>query len=142
MQKTHPTPRPAVFILLVLIAISIHAASPALPENATNMDVMKLMVIPSSDFIWAAQEAPQDDAGWAQIRSHADQLSEAGNLLMAEIRAQEGETWSREAQALIEAARSAANAAADKNFDALSEAGEAMYNSCESCHAQYLKAKQ
>jgi cytochrome c556 len=106
------------------------------------MDVMTLLVIPSSDFIWGVEEAPQDDAGWAQIRSHADQLSKAGDLLLAENRAQEGETWPREAHALIEAARSTGKAAADKNFDALSEAGDAMYTSCESCHAEYLKVKE
>ena len=102
---------------------------------ATVKDVMLGLTIPNSDFIWGVEEEPVDDAGWEAIRLNAVMLGESANLLMAPDRAGDGETWANQARALIAAAGITVAAVDAKDFDGVIDSGEAIYNSCETCHA-------
>jgi len=48
-------------------------------------------------------------------------------------------TWMQYSRAMVDAAASVAKAADAKNGDALSMASDALYDTCETCHAKYLK---
>ena len=105
---------------------------------ATVKDVMLGLTIPNSDFIWGVEEEPVDDAGWDAIRLNAVMLAESANMLMAPERAREGDIWATEARALIAAAGTTVSAVDAKDFDGVIDSGEAIYNTCETCHATYL----
>ena len=106
--------------------------------GATVKDVMLGLTIPNSDFIWGVEEEPLDDAGWDAIRLNAVMLGESANLLMAPERSRDGETWENQARALIAAAGITVAAVDAKEFDGVIDSGEAIYNTCETCHATYL----
>jgi len=127
-----------VTIATLLAGISAAADSPATETVATVKDVMLGLTIPNSDFIWGVEEEPTDDLGWAEIRLNAIMLAESANLLLAEGRAREGDTWASQASALATAARVTISAVDSKDFDGVIDSGEAIYNTCESCHTVYL----
>ncbi len=71
------------------------------------------------------------------MRSGAAVVAEAGNLLMMEGRAFDREEWMTYSRGMIEAARTAIEAAEAKDVPALFDAGGAVYESCTACHAKY-----
>ena len=105
---------------------------------ATVKDVMLGLTIPSSDFVWGVEDEPADDAAWDEVRLNAVMLVESANLLLAPERARDGEKWASEAAALIAAARVTIAAVDARDFDGVIDSGEAIYDSCESCHASYM----
>lgn len=130
---------PCIVVMFSMLFASTggQAETPVIQDTSTVKDLMIGLTIPASDYIWGVEDAPQDDAGWKGIKTNADLLAKSGTLLLSEGRARDGEAWSRESNALISAAGMAGKAADAKNFDLLMEAGEAIYNSCESCHTEY-----
>lgn len=128
----------SVTIATLLAGVSAAADSPATETVATVKDVMLGLTIPNSDFIWGVEEEPTDDFGWAEIRLNAIMLAESANLLLAEGRAREGDTWAQEARALATAAKVTISAVDAKDFEGVIDSGEAIYNTCESCHMVYL----
>ena len=137
---THAPSKPSIALFMFFsLAIQNGQADP-LPIEATSSvkEVMLALTIPASDYIWSIQESPEDDAAWDLILLNADKLARSGKLLLDESRVQEGEIWSQQAHALIDAAGIAAKASKEKSFDLLMDAGDAIYNSCASCHAKYL----
>jgi len=117
-------------------------ADPDQPEaDSPVKKVMLEITIPASDYIWSIEDAPEDTAVWEQIRLNADKLAESATLLLNEDHIQQGDTWANQARALNEAAGQAGESADLRDFDKLMEAGEAIYNSCEACHAQYQKSE-
>jgi len=102
-------------------------------------ELMRALTIPNSDAVFRAQgEAPTDDAGWEALQRNALILAESGNLLMIGARARDTGNWRKDAYALIDASAAALNAARAKNAEQFSQAADAIYNACESCHKDYL----
>ena len=122
------------YCLSLLLVCSTSIADPV----ATVKDVMLGLTIPNSDFIWGVEEEPVDDGGWDAIRLNAVMLAESANLLIAPGRARDGDVWASEARALIAAAGVTVSAVDAKDFDGVIDSGEAIYNTCETCHATYL----
>jgi len=114
------------------------APQPAFKPVGTVMQIMEAVVIPSANAIWnVPAEAPKSDEDWASVRNSALALAEAGNLLMIGDRAKDQDAWMRASQVLVDAGTTAFRAAEAKNLDAITAAGDAIYNSCEGCHMQY-----
>ena len=102
------------------------------------LQIMEAVIIPSSNVIWnVPAEAPENDEEWATVRNNALSLAEAGNLLMIGERAKDQDAWIRACQALVDAGTAAFRAAEAKDVDAITMAGDTIYNACESCHMQY-----
>jgi cytochrome c556 len=117
------------------------AAAPAVNTVASVKQIMEAMVEPGSDAVFkAAADAPTDadDNAWAAIRNAAVTVSESGNLLMLGDRVKDRTDWMKMSRAMVDAGARALKAATDKNADALSAAGDEIYNTCETCHAKYL----
>lgn len=111
---------------------------PAFQPVGTVMQIMEAVVIPSSNVVWnVSAEAPKTDEEWATVRNNALTLAEAGNLLMIGGRAKDQDAWMKAAQALIAAGTTAFHAAEARDVDAVTTAGDDIYNSCEGCHMQY-----
>jgi len=114
------------------------APQPPFKPVGTVMQVMEAVIIPSSNAIWnVSAKAPKGDDEWVMVRNNALALAEAGNLLMIEGRAKDQDAWMRAAQALIDAGTTAFHAAEAKDVDAVTAAGDTIYNACEGCHMQY-----
>lgn len=128
----------SILLGLLLVSVTGMADSSTTEPVATVKDVMLGLTIPNSDFIWGVEEEPADDAGWDDIRLNAVMLAESANLLMAEGRARDGEIWTEQARALIAAAKVTVSAVHAKDFDDVIDSGEAIYDTCESCHMVYL----
>jgi hypothetical protein len=135
-------------------AVASHAqqaAAPAPPRRtapppatvrpvATMKQLMTEMIKPASDAVFkAASEAPSTAAAWTELHGQALALAEEGNLLMIGNRPPDRGEWMRMSRAMIDAAASAVKAIDAKNADALSMAGDQIYETCESCHAKYMK---
>lgn len=107
---------------------------------ATVKQLMHAIIIPSSDALFkAAGEPPSNDAGWNAAQLQALAVAEGANLLMMGNRPVDRAEWMMMARAMLEAASTAASAAEKKNKDDLSAAGDKVYETCEACHAKYLK---
>ena len=107
---------------------------------ATVKQLMLIAVKPSSDGVFkAAGDPPKTDEAWSEARDCAIALAESGNLLMIGSRVVDRTSWLKFSRAMVDAAAGAAQAAETKNADALSTASDKVYETCETCHAKYLK---
>ena len=50
-----------------------------------------------------------------------------------------GANWAKYSKAMSDAAGAAGRAASAKNVDAVLDAGDVLYGTCEDCHRQYMK---
>lgn len=146
----------SIFASLVMLAgcgkgpapeqASAPAAAPAAAaptSTVTSRQIMLGLVIPAADIVWgAASAAPADDAAWEKIEANAAMIAEAGNLMMTGARVVDQAEWLTDAKAMVEAATAAAKAANAKNLDQLSDAGNVMYDTCDTCHKKYMVARQ
>ena len=131
-QQAAPKPAPA----------QRPAAAAGVRTVASMKQIMEAMVGPSSTLVFnAAADAPKDDKGWTAIQNAAVTLTESGNLLMLGDRVKDRADWMKMSGAMIDAGALALKAAIDKNADALSMAGDEVYNTCDTCHAKYLTKK-
>jgi hypothetical protein len=106
---------------------------------ATVGEVMRAITVPASDAVWRAGADPPETADqWVAIEHAALALAESGNLLLMEGRAADRGNWEAQALAMIEAARAAALSARDRDLDRLLDSGDAIYLTCEGCHADYM----
>ena len=107
---------------------------------ATVKQVMTAITIPASEVIFgAAARESNTDAEWAAIVSNALVLAESGNLLMLPGRNKDNGEWTKQSQDMIAAASTTLKAAQGKNVNALMEASDRIYGTCEGCHDKYMK---
>ncbi len=103
---------------------------------------------PAADVIWDSAGAiitadgetdlsPATDEGWQNVRNSAAVVAETGNLLMMPGRTN-GPNWVSYSQALTAAGEAAMAAADARDAEALFDAGGAVYQVCQACHAEYL----
>jgi hypothetical protein len=119
-------------------AAAAAAPHPALETIATTRQVMLAITVPTSNALFQIGDGPKDDAGWELVVANANALAESGTLLLTGARKVDRPDWAPFAQALIDAAKSAAAAAQERNAEKVLEVGDAIYGSCEGCHATYL----
>ena len=116
------------------------AAAPV--STVTTRQIMLGLVIPAADIVWAAAgEAPADDAAWEKIAANAAMIAEAGNLMSTGPRVVDQAEWLAFAKAMSDAATAAATAATAKNLDQLADAGNTLYETCDTCHMKYMAAR-
>ncbi len=82
---------------------------------------------------------PQNDAEWARVADSAAALAESGNLMLLPGRAVDQEDWATISRALTEAATVALKAAEAKDADGILNAGSAINDTCDNCHAKYQR---
>jgi hypothetical protein len=124
------------------------ASAPALQPTLSLKQVMEWVIDPAADAVWdsvktiitdkGTQEiAPRTDEEWEAVRHGAATLHESAHLLTLEGRARDRDEWTRAARRLMEAADAALKAVAEKNPQAVFDAGGRIYNACAACHRRY-----
>ncbi len=127
--------------LLLFLTSAARAQQPTFIPVASVNQLMKAIVIPTSDAIFqVAMKAPETDEEWTAMQYNALTLAESGNLLMIGSRAKDQGDWVTAAQALVDEATVALRAAEAKNVDVLLEAGDRMLRTCSGCHRQYKQS--
>jgi hypothetical protein len=120
------------------------AAAPAAPvSTVTTRQIMLGLVIPAADILWGVgSQAPADDAAWEKVAANAAMIAEAGNLMSTGARVVDQADWLKDVKAMQDAATAAAAGATAKNVDQTSNAGNALYDACDTCHMKYMPARQ
>lgn len=130
----------AITALVTLVVGGATAQQNTPPDAGTVKQVMLTMTIPASDAIFsAASEPPKDPQAWLELRKNVLTLAESGDLLMTGGRAKDTTAWMEMARALVTQARATLKAVDARNADALAQAGDDVYTTCETCHAKYME---
>ncbi len=139
-----------MLLMLGLVSFSLPLQSAELElqlankePQLTNKEIMNSIITPMTTIIWGAYQL-QTDAEWKAVEDAALAVIAAGQLL-ASGGAEDGgremaaeEDWQNHTARMIEAARKVIAAVAEKNEEALSEAGNNdLYPPCEECHQKY-----
>ena len=125
-------------------------AAVATTPVASVRQIMSGIVAPASTVVYGAvattvtakgmeEKVPANDAEWARVADSAAALAESGNLLLMGGRAVDQGDWATISRALIEAANTALKAAEAKSADGVLEAGGAINETCDNCHAKYQR---
>jgi hypothetical protein len=126
------------------------AQGPQITPVASIKQIMDGIIGPASTVVYGAvgskistagieEIAPKNDEEWAVVGNNAAALIEAGNLLMLPGRAVDNGDWIKMTQDMINGAKIALKAAADKNTDGILEAGGPINTACDDCHARYQR---
>ena len=125
--------------LTAAACLAITGAQAANEGHASVKELMLGIVIPASDGVFGVgSKEPRNDMEWDVIEADAMVLAEAGRLLLTEGRAKDQDKWVKDAQMLIDTSLAAAKVAREKNVDKVLDAGNAVYDACDSCHMTYL----
>jgi cytochrome c553 len=127
-----------VIVMILLLASAAMAQAPTFQPVGTTLQLMKAMVIPSSDVIFSIpNQAPKDDKEWAAVQNSALILAESGNLLMMAGRSKDNGEWMKDSKALVDAGTAAFKAANAKDVSKLTDVGDDILTTCETCHNKY-----
>ena len=124
------------------------SAGPPLTPVADVSQLMTMMLDPAADAVWDSvgmvmdadgfnEWYPVTDAEWAVVMNGAMTITEGANLLMIGERARDQDAWMRMAQRLNEAGREAIAAAESRDYQAIYDVSEVVYNACDGCHNLY-----
>ena len=132
-------PLTALISVVIVAAVAEAMATPqADPAAPAVKDVMATMTVPASDAVFsAASEPPRGAAQWVALQASAKTLAESGRLLTTTSRKDDPE-WIEMARALVTEAEATLKVIETRNADALSQAGETLYVTCETCHARFM----
>ena len=144
---------------VVLLALVLPSCDPPPPEAdhteifAADVQQLMLSVIePAAETYWEAVGWILDSAGvheivpaseeeWVAVESAAWVLAESGHLLLLPGRGSDSLTdnpsWRAMSLALNETARSAVEAARERDRDAVFGVGAELYQTCLGCHAMF-----
>jgi hypothetical protein len=129
-------------LMVLFLAGAAAAQAPTFQPVGSVRQLMLGIVAPTSDVIFKVpNNAPKNDQEWTTVQNSALILAETGNLLMLPGRAKDRGEWMKNAKALVDAGSAAFKAANAKNANALSDIGDKIDETCESCHAKYLPQK-
>jgi len=125
------------------LAVQPAPQAPAVPLNVSINAVMVGLVDHASHQIWNAatkEKAPKTDKDWYDLQHHAIQVAASGSLIMipgtgkSDAEWVNKPEWKKYSQELADAGLAALDAAKNKNAQALSDAGDKLVTTCESCH--------
>jgi hypothetical protein len=129
-------------LLLARSATGQDTTQPPFKPIASVKDVMRAMVVPTSNVVFRVEvEPPQDDIGWEKVRLNALAMAEAGNLLMVPGRAKNSDDWMKKSAALVDIGVAAAKAAEAKDPGAVVRIGYEIYDVCAGCHDFYMPSR-
>ncbi|HEY5619840.1 MAG TPA: hypothetical protein VIK60_18000 [Vicinamibacterales bacterium] len=121
------------------------------PEAVASIkQVMDGITMPAATAVYSAvgtivnaegvkETAPQNDEEWAALASQAAALVESGNLLLMGNRLVDNSDWVTMTRAMIEKGQSAIKAAEAQDKEGILDAGSAINDTCDTCHAKYQR---
>ena len=147
-----PTRRCSLALLLIpLAACGAEAPDGAtLPFNtvASTQQLMASILDPAAEVYWDAvgwivdasgttEIRPSSDEEWDAVRNAAFVITESGNLLMMDGRAEDDGAWMGMARSMIDVGQLAIEAAEARNEQAVFDVGAEVYFACTNCHRAY-----
>jgi hypothetical protein len=127
----------AAFTCVLAVAAT---ASAQRESMKTVKDVMVVLTIPGSEAVFkAAAEPPAKSADWVALRREAAPLVESADLMLTPKYAMESKEWRPLATAHQASVTAALKAIDKKDANALSDASDALYETCDNCHKPFLK---
>ena len=138
-------------ITFIVLAARSTGKAPAAAPVASVKQLMQGIVTPASAAIYNAVSTtitekgteevfPRNDREWEIVGSHALALVEASNLMKVDGRAKDSTDWMRLSDAMATAAMQSFRATEKKDVEALLASGEALNNTCDTCHRRYEAA--
>lgn len=132
----------------VAVCLMLAGLVPAFPSYSQNNDelvdeltvhqIMTAIIAPMTSTIWGAYDI-QSDETWQNLQNAAISVMAAAQLLQSTGEHASEPDWRRFNQQMFTAARASLTAIAEKNEEALFNAGnDQLYPPCESCHMQYM----
>jgi hypothetical protein len=117
-------------------------------DVATVKQVMDGIVAPAATVVFDSvativtvagteERQPRTEAEWALVGANAAAIVEAGNLLMMESRLKDEDEWIMMTRAMIDAAIITLKTTEARDPEALLNSGEALNESCDTCHMKY-----
>jgi len=136
--------------VLVVAACGVPEPPPYKPF-ADNKLLMKAVMEPAADLIWASVGTILDKSGtteirpgsteeWLAVRNAAVTVTESGNLMMMVPRAKDGGEWMRLSTAMIDKGSEIVQAADAKNPEKIFTLGGELFDICTNCHSKYKPA--
>ncbi len=115
--------------------------------------LMQWVLDPAADQVWGSSGSiitatgtqdltPTTDAEWLATQHSAAVVAESGNLLLMPGLARDHNDWQDFSLGLIAAGKLAMAAAAERDAEALFDAGGQIYRVCASCHAVYIQSEE
>jgi hypothetical protein len=126
------------------------AEVPAPVAIASIKQVMNGITMPAATAVYNAvgtivnaegvkETAPQNDEEWAALASQAAALVESGNLLLMGNRLVDNGDWVTITRTMIEKGQLAIKAAEGHDKEGILDAGSAINETCDACHAKYQR---
>ena len=126
------------------------SAAATMTPVASVKQIMKGIVAPAATTVFSSvgtivstsgieEHAPQTNEEWEAVGNSAAALIESGNLMLIGSRAIDKGDWVRMSQALIDAGKVALRATEAKSTEDLLASGEAINESCDTCHQKYQR---
>jgi hypothetical protein len=123
----------------------------AVTPIASVRQIMKGIVAPAAATVFGSvgttitakgteEKVPHTDAEWDEVATSAAALIESGNLMLMGSRVVDKGDWVKLSRSLIESSTIALRAAQSRRADQLFGSGEAIYESCNTCHQKYQRA--
>jgi hypothetical protein len=117
-------------------------------EVATVKQIMDAIVAPAAErvfesvativtFAGTEDRQPRTGDEWALVGANAAAIVEAGNLLLMESRLTDEDEWITMTRAMMDAAIISLKATEARDPEALLDSGEALNESCDTCHMKY-----
>jgi hypothetical protein len=114
-------------------------------------DLMDNVMERQADIVWNAvgtivtaegveERRPKTDEEWQALKAAAINLTETGNLLMIAPRAQDGDRWMQNVQMMMAQGERMIAAIDRKNPQDVFDVGSDLYDTCTTCHMQYMPA--
>lgn len=127
-------------------------AEQPLEPVATVRHIMRGIVDPAANTVFGAvsttvtaagveEKAPRTPEEWEAVANGAAALAEAGNLLLIGTRRVDDGEWAKWARRLSTSGTIALKAAERRDAAGVFDAGEAIYESCDSCHRTYERTE-
>jgi hypothetical protein len=130
----------SITVLVAAVFLLVNAVTAQQQPATSVLELMKSVVIPASDVVFGVgKAAPKTDQEWSAVHGSAGRLIDAAKLLAMQTPPAGGADWVKYSQAMSDAAATAGRAASAKNTDAVLDAGDVLYGTCEDCHRQYMK---
>lgn len=148
---------PTLCLIVVPVLLACGCAQREEPTRtvATTEQLMYGMIEPLSNVVFNSVQTivdtdgvheilPQTEDEWEFIRNSALSLADAGNLVMVDRELSEGtpergDDWAGYVNGMMDTAQEAAEAARQRDAEALFTAGSNLYeNGCLACHQAYL----
>jgi hypothetical protein len=138
MQRRKLNIRPLFSAALGIAGLGLVGAGVGQDQGLSVGQIMSAIIAPMTSTLWGAYDI-QTDAQWQELENAALTVVAAGTLLEQTGEHAVNQDWQEFSRQMTDAARVALEAIANRDEEALFNAGnDQLYPPCESCHQRYM----